>query len=142
MPVSEALLAGRAPPIRPPRPHELEDPLNRWLYHPLSWQLARLWARTPITPNQVSVLGAGAVVAAGVCYAAPLWGGPAWPLSAACGMALHLAWHVIDGSDGDLARMTGKSSPRGEMIDETALIAALEAGSLRGAARRRRATSG
>ena len=32
-------------------------------------------------------------------------------------MALHMAWHVIDGADGDLARMTGRSSPYGEMID-------------------------
>jgi len=104
-------------PARPLRPRELEDPLNHWLYHPLAWQLARLWARTPLTPNQVSVLGAASVIAAGACYVAPLWGGPAWPLSAALGLALHMAWHVIDGSDGDLARMTGRTSPRGEMID-------------------------
>ena len=102
---------------RPLRPRELEDPLNRWLYHPLAWQLARLWARTPITPNQVSVLGGLTVVAAGACYVGPLWGGPAWPASAGLGLALHMAWHVIDGSDGDLARMTGRTSPVGEMVD-------------------------
>ena len=104
-------------PVRPMRPRELEDPLNRWLYHPLAWQLARLWARTPITPNQVSVLGGLTVVAAGACYTGPLWGGPTWPVSAVLGLALHMAWHVIDGSDGDLARMTGRTSPVGEMVD-------------------------
>lgn len=116
--MTEAVAAnGRPAPKRPMRPHELEDPLNRWLYHPLAWQLAKLWARTPITPNQVSVFGGLTVVAAGVCYVAALWGGPAWPLSATLGMALHMAWHVIDGSDGDLARMTGRSSPIGELVD-------------------------
>ena len=99
------------------RPRELEDTLNHKLYHPLAWQLARLLARTPVTPNQVSVFGGATVVCAGIAYASPLWGGEAWPFSAALGMALHMAWHVIDGADGDLARMTGRNSPYGEMID-------------------------
>ena len=104
------------------RPRELEDTLNHKLYHPLAWQLAKLLARTLLTPNQVSVFGALTVVCAGIAYTSPLWGGPllrtgAWPFSAALGMLLHMAWHVIDGADGDLARMTGRSSPYGEMID-------------------------
>ena len=103
--------------VRPMRPRELEDTLNHKLYHPLAWQLARLLARTPVTPNQVSVFGAATVVCAGIAYASPLWGRETWPFSAALGMALHMAWHVIDGADGDLARMTGRSSPYGEMID-------------------------
>ena len=116
--MTEAMVARRAEPLsRPMRPQELEDFLNRRLYHPLSWRLARLLARTPVSPNEVSVVGGLTVVAAGLCYIAPLWGGPDWPLSAALGMALHLAWHVIDGADGDLARMTGRTSPKGEMID-------------------------
>jgi phosphatidylglycerophosphate synthase len=104
-------------PTRPMRPRELQDSLNHYLYHPLAWELARLLARTPITPNQVSVAGGLCVAAAGICYAAPLWGGLAWPASAMLGMALHMAWHVLDGADGDLARLTGRVSPRGEMID-------------------------
>ena len=116
---------GRARPlnlVRPMRPRELEDTLNHKLYHPLAWQLARLLARTPVTPNQVSVFGGATVVCAGIAYVSPLWGGPylptgAWSFSAALGMALHMTWHVIDGADGDLARMTGRSSPYGEMID-------------------------
>ena len=103
--------------VRPLRPRELEDTLNHRLYHPLAWRLARLLARTPLTPNQVSVAGAITVVGAGIAYTSPLWGDGVWPLSAALGMLLHMAWHVIDGADGDLARMTGRTSPRGEMID-------------------------
>jgi phosphatidylglycerophosphate synthase len=28
-----------------------------------------------------------------------------------------MGWHVVDGADGDLARMTGRTSPIGEMVD-------------------------
>ncbi len=97
---------------RPLRPRELQDPLNYYLYHPLAWQLARLLAHTPITPNMVSVIGAGCVVAAGLAYTQLTW-----PVAAALGIALHMTWHVVDGADGDLARMTGRSSPIGEMVD-------------------------
>ncbi len=102
----------RAKPVRPQRPRELQDPLNHYLYHPLAWQLARGLAHTPITPNMVSVLGGLMVVAAGIAYT-----NLAWPVGAALGMALHMGWHVVDGADGDLARMTGRSSPIGEMVD-------------------------
>lgn len=97
---------------RPQRPRELQDPLNHYLYHPLAWQLARRLARTPITPNMVSVAGALFVVAAGVVYLQP-----GWPLPALLGLVLHMTWHVVDGADGDLARLTGRSSPFGEMVD-------------------------
>lgn len=97
---------------RPARPRELQDALNHYIYHPLAWQLARQLAKTPVTPNQVSVLGGLLVVAAAFVYAQP-W----WPFSALLGMALHISWHVVDGADGDLARMTGKSSPLGELVD-------------------------
>jgi hypothetical protein len=30
---------------------------------------------------------------------------------------LHMGWHVVDGADGDLARITGRASPIGEMVD-------------------------
>lgn len=107
-------LADRGPvtPSRPQRPRELQDWLNHYLYHPLAWQLARALARTPLTPNMVSVIGACFVIGAGVAYAQP-W----YPLSALLGLFLHTTWHVVDGADGDLARMTGRSSPIGEMVD-------------------------
>jgi len=108
---------GRAgTPPRPQRPRELQDALNHYLYHPLAWQLARLLARTPLTPNMVSVIGGCFVVAAAVAYAQPGW--PLFPHGAALlGMLLHMTLHVVDGADGDLARLTGRSSPIGEMVD-------------------------
>ena len=102
----------RAAIARPRRKRELQDGLNQYFYHPLAWQLARALSATPITPNMVSVLGALLVVGAGIAYAQP-W----YPASAALGMTLHMGWHVVDGADGDLARITGKASPIGEMVD-------------------------
>lgn len=104
---------GREPaPPRPLRPRELQDPLNWYLYHPLAWRIALALRHTPVTPNMVSVLGALLVVLAAAAYSLL-----AWPVSAALGLALHMSWHVIDGADGDLARLTGRSSPVGEMVD-------------------------
>lgn len=112
----QSVETGRKQPIEPPkRPRELEDRLNAHVYHPLAWQLAKLFARTPITPNMVSVLGGLLVVAAGIAYTQP--GDLVWPWSALLGMVLHMSWHVVDGADGDLARLTGKASPVGEMVD-------------------------
>ena len=95
------------------RPTELQDPLNLHIYHPLARRLARVLSHTPVTPNMVSVFGGLMVVAAGVIYwGMDLWGW-IWPIGALSGMALHLGWHVVDGADGDLARMTGRASPIG-----------------------------
>ncbi len=106
---------------RPKRPRELQDRLNYHLYHPLAWRLARILAHTPLTPNMVSVFGGLLVVAAGVVYFnMDSTGGPwalGWPMGAVLGMALHMSWHVVDGADGDLARITGRTSPIGEMVD-------------------------
>jgi len=110
--VTSPAAQAKSAPKRPQRPREMQDALNHHLYHPLAWQLARLLAKTPLTPNMVSVIGGGFVVAAGWFYTQP-----GWPLTAAIGMALHMTWHVVDGADGDLARLTGRASPIGEMVD-------------------------
>jgi phosphatidylglycerophosphate synthase len=103
---------GEPPRKRPQRPRELQDSLNFHLYHPLAWRLAQLLAKTPLTPNMVSVIGGCFVVIAGIVYAQP-WG---WQ-GALLGMVLHMIWHVVDGADGDLARITGRTSPLGELVD-------------------------
>lgn len=108
---------GKIAPSAPMRPRELQDPLNFYLYHPLAWQLAKLLARTPASPNMVSVAGGSLVVLAGIAYAQPGWPLPMWPWSALLGMFLHMSWHVVDGADGDLARLKRISSPLGEMVD-------------------------
>jgi phosphatidylglycerophosphate synthase len=107
---------GAGAPRPPQRPRELQDALNYHLYHPLAWRLALLLARTPITPNAVSVIGGCFVVAAGVVYALAYANGWGWP-GALLGLLLHMTWHVVDGADGDLARLTGRTSPLGELVD-------------------------
>lgn len=94
------------------RPRELEDPLNRYFYHPLAARLARLLLPTGISPNAVSVGSLVALVAAAFAYT-----GLAWPRNVLIGFSLMLLWHVIDGADGDLARMKGTASATGELID-------------------------
>ena len=109
-----AAIAIETPPPAPApgRPREIEAASNLYLVHPASRALAGLLARTPVSPNQVSVAG---VVAAG--GAALAYVGLAWPANALIGLALQYLWHVLDGADGDLARRTGRASPLGELID-------------------------
>jgi phosphatidylserine synthase len=90
----------------------MDDWLNARVFHPLAQRVARLLVPTPLTPNMVSVAGGLAIVAAALLYTRL-----DWPASVALGFLAHASWHVLDGADGDLARMTGRSSPVGEMVD-------------------------
>ncbi|MEP1422628.1 MAG: CDP-alcohol phosphatidyltransferase family protein [Erythrobacter sp.] len=94
------------------RPRELEDWLNRKFYHPLSMRIAKALVPTPVTPNMVSVAGGLMIVLAAAAYGL----GSGWA-AALTGLGLHMAWHVFDGADGDLARLTKRSSAHGEVID-------------------------
>jgi hypothetical protein len=94
------------------RPRELEDPLNLYVYHPLAARLARLLVPTGIAPNAVSLLSLVALCAATWAFI-----GLDPPLNALTGLGFMLFWHVVDGADGDLARMTGRASPTGELVD-------------------------
>jgi phosphatidylglycerophosphate synthase len=94
------------------RPAELEDGLNLFVFHPLSHRLALLLRHTPITPNMVSVSSLLSILAATAAYTLL-----PHPQNVAAGLAFHLLWHVLDGADGDLARLTGRTSPLGEVID-------------------------
>lgn len=60
----------------------------------------------------LSLAGCAVIVLAAVCYALA----DDWP-GIALGLALHMSWHVLDGADGDLARLTGTSSRQGEILD-------------------------
>src|SRR4051812_6193019 len=106
----------QASDLRPPgsvsRPRELQDPLNYYLYHPLARRLARLLVPTPVTPNMVSVLSLLCLIAAAFAFTRM-----AWPQNALTGLFFMLLWHIVDGADGDLARMTGRASATGELVD-------------------------
>jgi phosphatidylglycerophosphate synthase len=102
----------RDPSLPRARPRELEDPLNHFIYHPLAARLARLLRPTGVSPNAVSVAGGLLIWAAAWAYTSL-----AWPVGALLGFLFHVSWHVVDGADGDLARLTGKTSPTGELVD-------------------------
>lgn len=95
-----------------PRVGALQNPLDRWLYHPLAARLAMMLSATPVTPNMVSICGGLMIVAAAIAY---IQNGSPW--FALVGLLLHMGWHILDGADGDLARMTGRTSPVGEIVD-------------------------
>lgn len=106
----------QASDIRPPgmvnRPRELQDPLNYYVYHPLARRLARLLVPTPVTPNMVSVMSLFCLIAAAMTFTRM-----AWPQNAFVGLGFMMLWHIVDGADGDLARMTGRASATGELVD-------------------------
>ena len=86
----------------------LNYPLTRYLYRPVSVPLAALLARTSVTPDQVTwastvlAFGAGGALARGHYEA---------------GVAIALAAQIVDCVDGDLARLTGRTSPAGAYLD-------------------------
>lgn len=96
----------------PARPVAIEDASNRWLIHPLAEALLPPALRFGIHPNAVSLAGLGFGAIAGVCYAN--WQQPAYVVA---GFLAMLAWHVMDGLDGKLARASGKASPFGRLLD-------------------------
>jgi phosphatidylglycerophosphate synthase len=86
----------------------IEGPVSRYLNRRLSVPLARLLAPTPLTPNQVSLLSllvAFGALAALACDQAIVGG------------ALIQVSSVVDGVDGDLARLRGSASRFGAVFD-------------------------
>lgn len=99
-----------ADPVR--RTFEIEDPTNLWLIHPISARLVPVFAKAGVTPNTVSFLGMGCGLLAGVFY-------HFYPFTGCdlAGFALMLGWHVMDGADGQLARLTKTYSELGKVLD-------------------------
>ncbi len=94
------------------RTSEIEEPTNRFLIHPLSHALVVRFARWGISPNVVSLMG----LVFGVGAAAAYLEYERWPF-VLLGFALMIGWHVMDGADGQLARLTGKTSEIGRALD-------------------------
>jgi phosphatidylglycerophosphate synthase len=82
--------------------------VSRYLNRPLSRPAARLLARTPATPNAVTLFTLGLAVGAGALVAA------GWNVA---GGVLIQAVSVVDGVDGDLARLKGMATRFGAVLD-------------------------
>ena len=101
---------GTAEPVR--RTSEIEEVTNLYFIHPIAARLVPLFAALRIPPNAVSVAGLLFGVLAGVAYYH--YQEPRWVI---VGFLLMIAWHVMDGADGQLARLTNTQSPSGKVID-------------------------
>jgi phosphatidylglycerophosphate synthase len=87
---------------------DLNYPLTRYVYRPVSKPVAGLLARTSVTPIQVSWLSAAFVGAGGLAFAREAY---------ALGVLLVLVGQVTDCVDGDLARITARTSRSGAFLD-------------------------
>jgi phosphatidylglycerophosphate synthase len=85
--------------------------MARHVERPISLQISRGLAGTAITPNQMSLIS----IAVGIC------GGPfflsARPLMQTIGALLFLAHSILDGCDGELARLKFQQSRWGGVLD-------------------------
>ena len=101
---------GAADPVR--RTYEIEDPTNLYFIHPISARLVPIFAKHGIKPNTVSLAGMGSGILAGIFYHfyTATW-------CAVLGFVLMFAWHVLDGADGQLARLTKSYSELGKVLD-------------------------
>lgn len=87
---------------------DIRYPVTQYLYRPLSLPVATVLARTSATPMQVTwvsavVMGAGAVAFARGAYV--------------MGALLTVAGVIADCADGDLARISGRTSRAGAFLD-------------------------
>lgn len=95
------------------KPIEVEELVDQYVHRPLAAGLVSLLVRTPITPNQVTLLSS----TFGVLSAISLVRGidrPLWRLGAAGLLFLSV---VLDCCDGQLARARGISSTTGAILD-------------------------
>jgi CDP-L-myo-inositol myo-inositolphosphotransferase len=85
--------------------------VSRHLNRPLSLRLTRLLAPLPVSPDAMTAVALGCGVAAAACSA---HGSPA---GFAAGGVLYQAASVLDGVDGELARLKHLGTRRGEWLD-------------------------
>jgi phosphatidylglycerophosphate synthase len=99
-------------PVR--RTSEIEEITNLYLIHPAAGFLTPVFAKLGISPNTVSLSGMAFGLLAGFAYY------HYQDLSyAIAGFLLMIAWHVMDGADGQLARLTHAQSELGKILDGT-----------------------
>lgn len=94
------------------RTNEIEEPSNRYLFVPLSHWLVPKLAFLKITPNMVSLTGLACGIGAAFSYFHYMD-----YRFALLGFLLMGIWHVLDGADGALARLTNSQSEFGKIID-------------------------
>lgn len=92
----------------------VEEVFDLVLYRPLAFLFVKGIYRTPVTPNQLTMVAMVLGVIGAICYAR---GTP--PMYVAGGV-LCLLYDVVDCSDGQLARMKKNGTPFGRILDGVA----------------------
>jgi phosphatidylglycerophosphate synthase len=87
---------------------DLRYPVTRYLYRPLSLRAANLLAPTFVTPIQMTWVSALLFVAGAIAFGMD---------SYILGALLTLIGEIVDCVDGDLARITGRTSRWGAFLD-------------------------
>jgi phosphatidylglycerophosphate synthase len=93
---------------------DVEGILDLYFYRKIGFWLAQFFARLKMTPASVSLLGGLCGVIAGHLYFYRNLG------PNIVGMALHVTANALDNADGQLARLTGRQSREGRIIDSLA----------------------
>ncbi|MDR2120687.1 MAG: CDP-alcohol phosphatidyltransferase family protein [Tannerella sp.] len=90
---------------------DTEEFIDICFYRPIGYRLALLFSKWGVHPNTVTVASMLIGAAAGVCfYFTDLW-------VTVTGMILLVWANSYDSADGQLARITGQTSPLGRMLD-------------------------
>lgn len=88
-----------------------DEPVCTYFYRPVAWPLVRLLIKTPLTPNQVTLIGLVVGMIAGVFY---YYGGH---LNYVLGAFFFFLASVIDCVDGPLARLRKSESEFGKFFE-------------------------
>ncbi|MBS0273134.1 MAG: CDP-alcohol phosphatidyltransferase family protein [Proteobacteria bacterium] len=97
-------------PIR--RTSDIEEITNLYFIHPVSSRLTPLLADLHVSPNAVSFAGMAFGILAAISYYR--YQDVRWVVA---GFVLMILWHIMDGTDGQLARLTNSQSEFGKVID-------------------------
>ncbi|MDR1356223.1 MAG: CDP-alcohol phosphatidyltransferase family protein [Tannerellaceae bacterium] len=90
---------------------DTEEFIDIHFYRPAGYLWAVLFRRLQVSPNAVTILAIILGIAAGVCFHSGNL------MVNVCGMLLLIWANMYDSADGQLARMTGKATPFGRMLD-------------------------
>jgi phosphatidylglycerophosphate synthase len=90
---------------------DVEDPVNIWLHRPLAYGFVALVYRSPITPNQITLLALLAGFGAGIAFFIGT------KTAMVAGGVLLWSSAILDGADGILARAKRMFSDVGRAID-------------------------
>lgn len=96
------------------KPRDVEELIDFYVHRRVAALLVRLLAKTPITPNQVTVLSGTVAIISGVVLATSTPERPWQPVLAAAIFFLSI---VLDCADGQLARLRRQSSFAGRALD-------------------------